>query len=106
MALVIPMLPPILKDGNILSRIRAPNITILEPWGKMSLSDFKVMIDVYDQEEDMKALIGFRQMLKKNHSIKWRKAKLRWVIKLIKSLETTTKSRGGRLLRDMNMEEI
>ena len=79
--------------------------TIYIPWGPATLSEFKLMIDVYDQEEDMKALIRFRQTFKKNLDIKWRKAKLRWVIKLIKSLETTTKSRGGRLLKGLNMEE-
>ena len=70
-----------------------------------TLSQVKDHIDPIDQAEDQKQLIMIRQFLKKAKIIKWRKAKLRWVIKLIKSLETTTKSRGGRLLRNMNMEE-
>lgn len=71
-----------------------------------NLSDFKELIDIIDQKEDQKELIEIRQMLKHFPKVKWRKAKLRWTIKLIKSLETTTKSRGGRQLHDLNMEEI
>lgn len=71
----------------------------------MTLTQFKEYVDPWDQMEAQKKLIDIRQTIKKSKKVKWRAAKLRWVIKIIKSLETTTKSRGGRLLRNMNMEE-
>ena len=70
-----------------------------------SLTQFKIFTDIADRQEDQKELIRIRQLIKINPIVKWRKAKLRWVIKLIKSLETTTKSRGGRQLRGLNIEE-
>ena len=63
----------------------------------MNVTEFKEYMDTLDQQENQKAMITIRQHLKKDKNVKWRKGKLRWVKQLIKSLETTTKSRGGRV---------
>ena len=81
-----------LKDGDIM-----PDLMF-----NMTLKEFKMTIDIFDKTKNQKQLIIIRQMLKHEQKVKWRKAKLRWVIKLIKSLETTTKSRGGRQSIDMS----
>ena len=70
-----------------------------------TLTDFKKFIDPFDQAEDQKTLIAIRQVIKKHPDVKWRRKKLVWIVDIIISLEFTTKSRGGRLLRNLNQEE-
>ena len=63
----------------------------------MSDLEFKLDMDHIDRQGDKKYFIAVRQALKHTKKVNWRKCKLRYVKNKIKELETTTKSRGGRL---------
>lgn len=78
----------------------------MKAWAEMNLTEFKDFCDEYDQEEDQKSLITIRQGVKKSKRMLYRKKKLAWVVKLIKSLEFTKKSRGAKPEPNYDLDDI